>query len=786
MLVDVALPVPLPRTFTYRLERGSVEPGTRVLVPFSGRRLIGWVVGPGDAEVELARVRAVQSVLEDRPSLTPELFRLCQWVADYYVAPLGQVLRTALPAVLSDTARPSPAVKTRKVLRLVRELPSLRQRDETFGRAARQRECYEMLEAMGGAAEATHLTGHAGFSPSVLKGLIDKGLAEMVDEEVDRDPFARIEPPAPEALTLTPAQRVAVEALVGAARAGEARTFLLRGVTGSGKTQVYIELLREVVLRQGRGAIVLVPEIALTPQTVARFRAHFGDDVAVLHSALSDGERYDAWRSLRRGERRIAVGARSAVFAPVADLGAIILDEEHEATYKQAEAPRYHAREVAIVRARNAGAVCLLGSATPSLESWRNARSGKFGLLELPERVEGRPLPPVRIVDLRGEGKDEGKGKEIGKGIGRGKENGGGGSGGGRFGGSGERREGRGGTGEGGRAILSGAMVEAIEARLARGEQTILLLNRRGYATFVQCRDCGAVWHCGQCNVSLTYHRTRRRMVCHYCFHEEPPPVTCDGCGSGDLSFRGLGTEQVERAVAETFPSARIARMDVDTTSGKWAHHEILGRVERGEIDILLGTQMIAKGLDFPGVTLVGVVNADVGMNLPDFRASERSFQLVTQVAGRAGRGPKGGEVLVQTAMPTHYAIESALSHDYVGFAERELRERLMPTYPPHCRLANVVVSGTVEEAVQEAVEAMAEWVRDELRHRSIQEVEVVGPAPCPIDRIRGRWRWHFLLRSGAARALGWTLRQLHLRYPLRPGRADLRLALDRDPVSLL
>lgn len=753
MLVDVALPVPLPQTFTYRLEADGVEVGTRVLVPFGPRRLIGWVVGEGDPSVD--KVRPVTRILDDTPSLPLDLLALCRWISDYYVAPLGQVLRTALPAVLSDTGRPEPPVLRRRILRLIRELPSLQLRDEVFGRARRQRECYELLEAMGGAAEVTHLTGHVGFSASVLQGLVDKGVAEFAEAEVERDPFAEIPAPAPEALSLTPAQEAAVAALRDAARAEAPGTFLLRGVTGSGKTQVYIELLREVVERQGRGAIVLVPEIALTPQTVARFRSHFGDDVAVLHSALSDGERYDAWRALRSGEKRIAVGARSAVFAPIADLGAIVVDEEHEATYKQSEAPRYHAREVAIMRARMSGAVCLLGSATPSLESWQNVEAGKFRLLELPERVHGRPLPPVRVIDLRGSKKDEtSPGTEATQA----------------------------GTGP---IILSPPLVEAIEDRIARGEQTILLLNRRGYASFVQCRDCGQVWHCTQCNVTLTYHRTRRRMICHYCFHEEAPPVTCDGCGSGELSFRGVGTEQVERTVIETFPTARVARMDVDTTSGKWAHHEILGRVERGEIDILLGTQMIAKGLDFPRVTLVGVINADVGINLPDFRASERTFQLITQVAGRAGRGPRGGEVLVQTSLPGHYAIENALAHDYTAFAAREFEERAEPNYPPHCRMANVIVSGLIEEAVQETAQAAADWVRERIKHVG-PAVQLTGPAPCPIDRIRGRWRWHFLLRSATAPPLGRVLWDLFENFPLRPGRAELRLAIDRDPVALL
>ena len=521
----------------------------------------------------------------------------------------------------------------------------------------------------------------------------------------------------------------------------------------SGKTLVYIELLREIVDGQGRTAIVLVPEISLTPQTVGRFKAVFGDRVAVLHSALSDGERYDEWRALRSGEKRIVVGARSAIFAPLPDLGAIIVDEEHEGSYKQGETPQYHAREVAVVRARLEGAVCVLGSATPSLESWSNIRSGKYSLLELPERVGGQPLPPIHVVDLREERKHE---REV----------------------KGPRPPAAG--------ILSRRLIEAIESRARSGEQTILLLNRRGYASFAQCRDCGHVWHCPHCNVSLTYHRGRARITCHYCQHEEPMPEWCSACGSRDVNFRGVGTEQVERTVAEVFPAARIARMDVDTTSGKWAHHEILGRVERGEVDILLGTQMIAKGLDYPNVTLVGVINADVGINLPDFRASERTFQLLTQVAGRAGRGSLGGEVIVQTSLPDHYVISCARHHDFLRFAERELEVRADPSYPPHTRLINVVVSGVAEVATQKATEAAADWLRGLVAARRLHGVELIGPAPCPIDRIRGRWRWHFLLRSDSARLLGRVGRYFAQHFDPPAGLGDLRINIDRDPVALL
>jgi primosomal protein N' (replication factor Y) (superfamily II helicase) len=825
LLAHVALPLPVPRTFTYRVPgplAGGTRPGVRVLVPFGRGERIGWVdrVGEGSPPAG-GKLRDVTGVLESEPSATAPILRLARWIAGYYLAPLGQVLRTALPAgmteastdfvalagepetaglgprerrlvawlaaregpqpvgrlgrvlgerswwpilraledrglleVTTEPPRAAPAVRTRRVLRIAGELPTLLAREEAFGRARRQREAYEALERLGGRAEAVHLTSGLGFDPGLVRQLVRRGLVAVEEEVVPRDPYAAVPPPGGPVLRPTAAQAAVIASLVEASRARAPGTFLLRGVTGSGKTLVYIELLREVVERQGRTAIVLVPEISLTPQTVGRFREAFGDRVAVLHSGLSDGERYDEWRSLRSGEKRIVVGARSAVFAPVERLGAIVVDEEHEGSYKQADAPRYHAREVAVVRAGLEGALCLLGSATPSLESWTNARGGKYRLLELPERVGGQPLPPIRVVDLRA-----------------------------------ERRRVRARTGplqEAGPLVLADVLVEAVRARIARGEQTILLLNRRGYAAFAQCRECGAVWHCPECNVSLTYHRRRGRLTCHYCLHEEEAPTRCSGCGSTDLAFRGIGTEQVERAVEETFPAARIARMDVDTTGGKLAHHRILSRVERGEVDILLGTQMIAKGLDFPNVTLVGVVNADTGINLPDFRATERTFQLLTQVAGRAGRGPRGGEVLIQTSLPSHYAIQAATEHDFVGFAERELGTRREPGYPPFARLVNVVVSATDERATQEAAVAAASWVQDHVARARAAGVSVIGPAPCPIDRIRGRWRWHFLVRAASAAALGRVAAALQRGHRPPPGRADLRIALDRDPVQLL
>jgi primosomal protein N' (replication factor Y) len=753
VLISVALPLPLFRPYTYSVPeqfRGRVEPGSRVVVPLRGRRALGYVVGPGTAGDAVAP-KAIVDAPDAEPVIDAPLLTLCEWIADYYAAPLGLVIRTALPAALASLDRTEPAVKQRRVARIAREVPSLMERDTLFKRAAKQRELFELLESLGGRAPVELLVERLSFSPGVLKGLVDRELLVIEEEVVERDPFASRDVPSNVMHPPTPAQRSTIERLTAASAT---EVFLLHGVTGSGKTLVYLEYLRHVVKRQGRGAIVLVPEIALTPQTVGRFRAVFGDDVAVLHSALSDGERYDAWLALRRGDKRIAVGARSAIFAPIADLGAVIVDEEHEGSYKQGETPRYHAREVAIVRARAAGAVVVLGSATPSLESWSNAQGGKFRLLSLPDRVGGGVLPPVRVVDMR-------KPKDALP----------------------PRHESAADTLT--RLVLSDVLEDALRARLERGEQSILLLNRRGYSSFVQCAECGEVEACPNCSISLTYHRAPERLVCHYCQHTATPRERCGRCGGSVLKQRGLGTQQVERLVADRLPNARIARMDVDTTSGKWSHADILDRVGRKEVDILLGTQMIAKGLDFPNVTLVGVVDADVGINLPDFRASERSFQLLSQVAGRAGRGPRGGEVFIQTRLPDHHAVRCAQEHDYQRFVHLELEGRASPLYPPNVRLANVVFSGLREEETLALATTTTERLERMLLKRPDLDVSIVGPAKCPIERIKNRWRWHLILKSAHAPHLTRVARYIAMRQP-SPGTGQLRVVVDRDPVQLL
>ncbi|HMI45808.1 MAG TPA: primosomal protein N' [Gemmatimonadaceae bacterium] len=750
--VEVALPLPLFQTFTYAVEEGLANPvaiGSRVVVPLRNGKEIGVVVGLTDVSPLKRKPKAVLESPDAEPAIGASLLELCKWMADYYIVPLGVTLRAVLPAALTGAEDPHPARKTQRVVRLGVDIPSLLQRDKVFARARQQRTVFELVESLGGRTTVEQLTSQAEFSPSVLKSLEKRGYVIIENEEIERDPFSTRGGMSATRLEPTPAQQTAVDAM---AAADKGDVFLLHGITGSGKTLVYIELLRKIVDERGQTAIVLVPEIALTPQTVDRFRAAFGDRIAVLHSALSEGERYDAWLALKKGEKRIVVGARSAVFAPLENLGAIIVDEEHESSYKQGETPRYHAREVAIVRAKNEGAVTVLGSATPSLESWANAASGKFKLLTLPERVGGGKLPDVQVIDLRKLATPYTSMAQGGIDYG---------------------------------AVIREPLHDAIVETMRRGEQSILLLNRRGYSSFVQCIDCGSVATCPHCSITLTHHRNPERLICHYCLHKEDPRPDCPRCGGRNLRQRGLGTQQVERLLSERFPSARIARMDFDTTSGKWAHTRILDRVGAGEVDILLGTQMIAKGLDFPNVTLVGVVDADVGINFPDFRASERCFQLLSQVSGRAGRGIKGGRVLIQTRLPAHHAVRYAVSHDYVSFVRDEMEGRVDPPYPPNVRLANIVFSGLVEDSTAKLAIHAGEWLRELIATRAGDEVIVVGPAPCPIERIKSRWRWHVLLKTAHPGELTRVGRYFMERFEV-PSTAQLRVTLDRDPVALL
>ncbi|MEO7987571.1 MAG: primosomal protein N' [Gemmatimonadales bacterium] len=798
---QVALPLPLASSYTYRIPEtlgDRVVAGARVVVPVRQRELVGIAVAV-DTPPPAAVARDILAAPDAEPALLPALLSAVEWMAGYYGAPLGLALKSALPGgmwgasrvivslvarggshgglagkvidwlerrredvavstaaralkrplwevldrlvrVGAVTLRVEPAETdaesaTQRVVSLATEPPTLLERSDLFRRSPKQRLLYEALERLGGESQVPHLTGQLGFSAAVLCSLEKRGLVRIGLAERLRDPFAD-SPASPPPDSLTPAQR---DALTAIESLGPGAGAVLFGVTGSGKTLVYLEAVRRE-LEAGRGAIVLVPEIALTPQTVSRLRGAFGDQVAVLHSGLSEGERADAWRLLRRGERRVAVGARSAIFAPVTDLGIIVLDEEHEATYKNGETPRYHARDVAEVRARLEGARFVLGSATPSLETMSRTPE-PLRLVQLPERIGSRPMPPVELVDLRVAPKVAGTGP-----LG-----------------------------------WSDVLDAAVARTLARGEQVLLLLNRRGFAAFLQCADCGEVWQCPRCTISLTVHQSPPSLRCHYCGHEEPLPLTCRVCANPVHQMRGFGTQQLERLLAERYPNARLARMDLDTTSTKWSHQRILAGVESGDVDILIGTQMIAKGLDFPNVTLVGVVDADTGLYLPDFRSAERTFQLLAQVAGRAGRGPKGGRVVVQTRQPAHHALIRAARHDTMGFLgeERELRDS--PPYPPATSLVNLVVSGTDEAVVGRRAAEVAEWCLALANKRALT-MEVLGPAPCPLARIKDRWRWHVVLK-GTSQVLGGVVRYAARRLPRRDG---VRVAIDRDPVSLL
>jgi primosomal protein N' (replication factor Y) len=735
---EVVLPVPVSRAYTYQIPDAladRVQPGARVIVPVRRRRAVG-VVTAVDAPPPAAVAKSLASAPDAEPALSPALLDLGRWISDYYGAPLGLALRAILPGPLWSVARPEgPAEAGERVLVLTQRVESLLERERVWKRAPKRRAAYEAVEALGGSAPLAHLVERLKLSASALDGLVRQGLARVDRLTETRDPFSGLSSPPPP--TLTPDQQRVVAAIAATA---QDTPVLIHGVTGSGKTLVYLDLLRNVVA-SGAGAIVLVPEIALTPQTVARVRGVFGDHVAVLHSGLSDGERADAWRALRRGERRVAVGPRSAVFAPVQRLGAIVVDEEHDPSYKQGSAPRYHARDVAVERARLEGARVILGSATPSLETLDLAARGRIVTFALPERIGARPLPPVEVIDLKTAPR----------------------------------------VPEAGAIPWTEALDAAVRGVLDRGEQAILLLNRRGFATFVQCPACGDVRACPHCAIALTVHQTPPGLRCHYCGHEAPVPETCRLCGHATQRLRGLGTQQLEHFVAARFPAARIARMDLDTTSTKWAHHHILERVARGAVDILLGTQMIAKGLDFPNVTVVGVVDADTGLHFPDFRAAERTFQLVAQVAGRAGRGPRGGRVYVQTRSPDHHAIRAAAAHSVGAFAAAELPLRAPPNpaYPPRVGLVRFVAAGPDQARTAAIAERVAAWLRRAGTERLGGALTVLGPAPCPITRLRGLWRWHVLVKAAEARALGRVVRAWR-------AQAHRAVTVDRDPVSLL
>ncbi|MDB4866002.1 MAG: priA [Cohnella sp.] len=759
------------------------EVGSRVAVPFGGRTLQGIVTGfTEEAEVDLSRLKPLNDVLDAMPPLTPELIELGMWMSRRWLCPLVVALQVMLPAALKGRTEkyialaegtvdpigmepPEAAVwhvfRQRAVMKwssLMQQFPDrgpllkrwlkegrLTERQQVEdrlsvktvstvfppdngklqasladvpARARKQREVLEYLASNSEPIGLAVLADAVGTTPSTIRALADRGALEIRQLTEDRDPYQGREFPASAPLTLTPAQRCALEPIAASLAEHEHRVFLLHGVTGSGKTEIYLQAIQQC-LSQERQAIVLVPEIALTPQMVERFKSRFGERVAVLHSRLSHGERYDEWRKIREGRAQVAVGARSAVFAPFSKIGLIVIDEEHETSYKQEESPKYHARDAAVERARLQGAVVVLGSATPSLESYAAAKgeighAGEVQYISLPERVAARPLPVVHIVDMRAELK------------------------------------------LGNRAMFSRMLTEALRERLRKQEQAVLLLNRRGYATFVMCRSCGYTCSCPHCDIALTYHRGSHNLRCHYCGYSESEPKTCPSCQSPHIRFFGTGTQKVEEALAETFPGIRVIRMDVDTTSEKGSHEKWLTMFRNQEADVLLGTQMVAKGLDFPRVTLVGVLAADAALRLPDFRAAERTFQLLTQVAGRAGRHELPGEVVVQTYDPEHVSVASVEGHDYQGFVRHELGTRHVLGYPPYGRLISVIFSHESVAMLISVGEMFARTMRERAREMGYPPssaaggsaaLDILGPVPSPIAKLKDRSRFQVMVK---------------------------------------
>jgi primosomal protein N' (replication factor Y) len=744
LFADIVFDRPLDHAYTYAVPahlRESISVGKRVLAPFGkgDRATVGYCVGLKQDGPERL-VKEVRRVLDDEALLTPDLMRLTRWMADYYLCGWGQVLNAVVPA----GARERSGTRTVALLEAVpatevpRPPPTL---------TAKQTAVLEALRAAGRPVEIRWLARKVHCGPRPLDALVEKRLARRVVRRIDQFDRA-VDGPDHEQeqpVTLNPDQLTAWAPVESAVREGGFRAFLLHGVTGSGKTEIYLKAIEEVI-RQGKQAIVLVPEISLTPQTIQRFRGRCGE-VAVLHSHLGSAERGGQWRRVASGHVQVVVGARSAVFAPTKQLGLIVIDEEHEGSFKQESTPRYHARDVAVMRARLEGVPIILGSATPSLESWHNAERGQYQLLTLPNRVLDRPLPEVALVDLRHEPPSRGR-----------------------------------------YHALSPTLERSVREALRAGGQVMLLLNRRGFATYVHCPSCGYVERCRFCDLSLTYHRQRHVTLCHYCGYEQAPPERCPHCGKAEARYMGLGTEKLQAEIEEKFPGYVVRRMDSDSMRRRGSHQRVLEAFRKGLINILLGTQMIAKGLDFPNVTLVGVVNADVGLHIPDFRSAERTFQLLAQVAGRTGRGPKGGKVLVQTCNPEQPCIQLAATHDYASFVKSELTHRRAHNYPPYQRLARLIVRGKdqmVAGAFAERVAAAFHQTLPRLKasDATSADVRLLGPAEAPVFRLKGYYRFHFQLQSASAATLHGLLRAV---VPtLRPP-TGVEFTVDVDPLNML
>jgi primosomal protein N' (replication factor Y) (superfamily II helicase) len=715
--------------------REVVEAGRRVLVPLGkGNRLLpAYCVRVESRRAGTRPLKPLADVVDRRSLLAPSMLRLTRWIADYYLCPWGQVLETVLPAGVRGQA----GTRMATLLSLDPRGAELLAGDDL---PEKHREVLRALAASSHPLTPQELARNAGCSPGPIATLRRKGLIRSQTARVSSARQAESAMPCEERLALNTDQQKALDAVLAALRSQQHETLLIHGVTGSGKTEVYIQAIEEVV-RYGRQAIVLVPEISLTPQTVERFRRRFGA-VAVLHSHLSDADRHWHWQRIADGLVSVIVGARSAIFAPTPHLGLIVLDEEHESTFKQETAPRYHARDVAAARAAAENVPLILGSATPSLESWHRARLGQYRLLEMPRRVMNRPLPEVGTIDLRAD----------------------------RQGSSGSR------------GSISRLLYQAMESALADDGQVILLLNRRGYSTHIQCPACGGVVRCPDCDIALTHHRTGEQVVCHLCDYRAAAPTQCPACDSGEIRYWGLGTQKLEAEVRARFPHAPLLRMDTDTMRARGAHEKALQEFRQGKARILLGTQMIAKGLDFPNVTLVGVIQADTALHLPDFRAGERTFHLVTQVAGRTGRGTKGGRVLVQTFSPDHAAIRAAVRHDYAAFAAQELPLREMLHYPPFAAMIRLVIRSESEEAAKEFAGGLGNRLRAALETRQ-PTARVLGPAPAPTPRIRGKYRFQIQIQGPDGDALRAAVREAEGQLPTPNG---IEWIADVDPIHMM
>ena len=735
VIVDLSADA-LDRLFTYSVPEGmNLTPGQQVLVPFGPRKIEGFVVSLADhCDLPPEKVKSVLGAVQDYPVVLPELMELADWMHRRYLCNLVDALRLMIP---SEMRNGKVHIRTRRYARLIWSGEQIESFLQNNRRAARQVELLSLLKK--GDQETAQL------NPAALKALREKGAVEIYECEMRRRPSALKSGEAAPDFSLMPGQQRAVDAITEAMDAGGGR-FLLNGVTGSGKTEVYIRCIRHA-LAKGRGAIVLVPEIALTPQMVSWFHARFGDSAAVLHSGLSAGERYDEWRRIRFGEARVVVGARSAIFAPMENIGVVIVDEEHENTYQSEHKPRYDAREIAWRRAEANHASLVLGSATPSIASFMRAMPGvraenRLTLLEMRQRVQGRPLPEVDLVDMRAE------------------------------------------FDRGNHSVFSGKLAQAMRECLDAGQQAMLFINRRGHSTFVSCRKCGYVVKCGQCDVSMTYHQAENLLKCHYCGASMPPPKNCPQCGSGYIKYFGAGTQKVAEEARKLFPDARIVRMDVDTTREKNAHEKILGRFRSGEANVLIGTQMIAKGLDFPNVTLVGVIAADMTLNLPDYRSTERTFQLITQVAGRAGRADKPGRVIVQTYDPDHYGIRLAAAQDYRAFYHKESAFRRSALYPPFTQIVRIVYSGKLEGEVQKAAQAdeaaLNQWLDQKNMRADVVQLRCLQAS---ISLLRGEHRWQLFLKIYFKGDLNAVCEKMQAMADAAP--AGVRADLEVNPVNL-